>query len=163
MFRLFILFLLMSQYIYSQSEIATPFYTVKIPEGSVATIFKSSSEENAVIDIYRIDGVGKPPYLLYLMSNRLLTQEPDVNVDNFTDYLSDLGNLKILQVDFERAQPLITFQSNISEKTYYKMSPTIINDILCRFLFLIPKSSTFDYNSEINFILQNITYNKKSW
>lgn len=94
-----ILFCLINNNIYSQDNIKTAFYKIQVPEKTVIKTFASTHEELANIDAYQFITSDKPNYILYLMSNKTNKEITSVNIDNYKDFLFDLGDLKISGIE----------------------------------------------------------------
>lgn len=98
------------------------------------------------------------------MSNKLNVIESQITLDNFRDYLFDLGeDIEILAVSTQNV-PEIIFKYHGNDKILYKLFITIREDILNRFLFMIPNGDKSDeYQRDISFALKQVVYLKSRW
>lgn len=155
--------ILFSYNLYSQEDIKTEFYTLKIPEKTTVKTFASTHEELANIDAYQFNIDEKPKYILYLMSNKT-NKEVSINADNYKDFLFDLGDLKILGVEDLKGKIKIDFsyidKKNINGIIY----ASVKNDILNRFVFLLPnESAKKTFQKEIDEMINNVNEVKSIW
>ena len=97
--KFIILFSLINNSVYSQDNIKTAFYNLKVPEKTTIKTFASNHEELANIDAYQFIINEKPKYILYLMSNKTNKEIASVNIDNYKDFLFDLGDLKVSGIE----------------------------------------------------------------
>lgn len=166
--KLFIGFVILFNFIinslYSQENIKTEFYTLKVPEKTTIKTFDSTHEELANIDAYQFNVDEKPKYLLYLMSNKTNEGVTDVNIDNYKDFLFDLGDLKILGIEDFKGRIKISFSYKDKENIKGIVYASVKNDILNRFVFLLPNENAKNtFQKEIDLMINNVTEVKNNW
>lgn len=158
---LLILFLLIKSY--SQEKISTQFYELNIPTNSDVKLFDKSCESLANIDVYQFAIEGKPKYILYMMSNKI-SDKVKVNIDNYKDFLFDLGDLNVLDASYLGDKIKVSFiynnKKNINGITYIYIQ----NDILNRFVFLLPNESARNaFSNEIEKMIESTILLKNIW
>lgn len=159
-----ILFNLFNNSLYSQGDIKTEFYTLKVPEKTSVKTFDSTHEELANIDVYQFNVNEKPKYLLYLMSNKTNKEQVSVNIDNCKDFLFDLGDLKISGVEDLNGKFKIHFSYVDKPHINGIIYVYVKNDILNRFVFLLPnENAKKTFQKEIDEMINNITEIKSFW
>lgn len=162
--RILIIFNLMTMPIYSQERIETEFYNFAIPKNTVIKAFDSTHEEVANIDVYQFNFEEKPKYILYLMSNKTNQIVDSITIDNYKDFLFDLGDMKILGIENSKNKIKIDFSYNDKKNIKGIIYMSVTNDILNRFVFLLPNDSAkIAFEEEINIIVNNIKELRNSW
>lgn len=161
---IYILINLVSYDLYSQETIETNFYSFKIPQETVVESFGSSNEELANVDVYQFIINDKPKYLLYLMSNKINVKINTVDFENYNSFLSDLGDVRILVAEKLSNNFKIEFSYNEKENIRGIVFLSINNDILNRFVFLLPNEKAKEvFQDEIINLSNSITIIKNSW
>lgn len=159
-----ILFNLMNNSLYSQENIKTEFYTLKVPEKTTVKTFASTHEKLANIDAYQFNVDEKPKYILYLMSNKTNKEVVSVDIDNYKDFLFDLGDLKILGIEDLGGKIKIHFSYNDKENIKGIIYASVKNDILNRFVFLLPnENAKKTFQKEIDEMINNTIEIKSLW
>ncbi|MBN9284144.1 MULTISPECIES: hypothetical protein [unclassified Flavobacterium] len=149
--------------IYSQTKFKTEFYTVTVPENTTYTMFNTTREAEANIDIYEFGADGKIKYLLYLMSNKM-SGAVKVDENNFEDFLTDLYELVITDIEKQDGNLKIYFSYNDSEFVRGIAYLSTENDVLSRFVFLLPNpDAKKTFSNEIDRMVTNIIKTKKHW
>lgn len=158
-------FILFTTQIIAQKSFETDFYNITIPENTTANLFNSSKEEFATTEVYEFKQNNKPKYLFYLISNKLLNNDEPLNLFNYSNYLSDIGNIEVLSAEkIEVNKIRITLKYNDNETVFGVMYFSVTNNILNRFLFLLPKAELHEmFSQEINKIFLDIKYLKTEW
>lgn len=157
-------FSLINSNVYSQDSIKTEFYTLKVPEKTTIKTFASTHEELANIDAYQFITNEKPKYILYLMSNKTNKEISSINLDNYKDFLFDLGELKVSAIEDLNGIIKISFTYVDKENIKGIIYASVNNNILNRFVFLLPNESAKEiFNKEIDKIIENITQIKHNW
>ena len=126
---------LISMNLYSQEDIKTEFYKFKVPEKTIIKTFASTHEKFANIDAYQFITNEKPKYILYLMSNKTNKEISNINIDNYKDFLFDLGKLNVSGVEnFSDVVKInFTYEDNDIIKGIVYVS--VNKDILNRYVF----------------------------
>lgn len=166
--RLFVGFLILCNLInnslHSQENIKTEFYTLKVPERTSIKTFASTHEELANIDAYQFISDKKPKYILYLMSNKTNKEQVNINIDNYKDFLFDLGDLKVSGVEDLNGKIKIHFSYNDKKNINGIIYASVKNDILNRFVFLLPNENALKtFQKEIDEMINNIVEVKRLW
>lgn len=160
----FVLFILINSVVYSQDSIKTAFYNFKIPEKTEVKPFKSSHEELANIDGYQFLVSNKPKYILILMSNKTNKEALSVNLDNYKDFLFDLGELKVSGIENLDGNIKIYFTYADKENVKGIIYALVSNNILNRFVFLLPNQNAKDvFQKEIDTLVNGIVEIKNKW
>lgn len=159
-----ILFNLINNNVYSQNDINTAFYNLKVPENTSIKTFTSTHEELANIDAYQFIFNEKPKFILYLMSNKTNKEIASVNIDNYKDFLFDLGDLKISGIEDLNGKIKILFTYADKQEIKGIIYANVNSNILNRFVFLLPNQSAKEaFQKEIDTIINNLVDLKKSW
>ncbi|MBO9584366.1 MAG: hypothetical protein J7574_09430 [Flavobacterium sp.] len=159
-----VLFSIINCKIYSQENLNTKFYNVKIPEKTIVKFFDSTNEELANIDAYQFISDEKPKYLLYLMSNKTNQAIDSVTIDNYKNFLFDLGDLKIGGIEDLDGKIKVSFTYSDNNEIKGIIYVYVINNILNRFVFLYPNQNAKDaFQKETNLLVKNIIEVKKEW
>lgn len=165
--RIIILFIASFFYINmtAQEFIETDFYKIKIPNNTTAKFFNSSAEEYAITSVYEFKQNNKPKYLFYLISNKLTDDYEPLNMYNYLSYISDMEEIEVLLVEVVNKDKIkINFKYKNDENIKGIMFLSITNNILNRFLFLLPKKELYEiFSNEINAIFFDIEYLKEKW
>lgn len=162
--KFIILFSLINNSLYSQDKIKTAFYNLKVPEKTNTKTFASTHEELANIDAYQFITNEKPKYILYLMSNKTNKEIASVNIDNYKDFLFDLGNLKVSGIEDLNGKIKIFFTYVDKQEIKGIIYAYVNSDILNRFVFLLPNQSAKEaFQKEIDAIINNVVELKNSW
>ena len=157
-------FSLINSNVYSQENIKTAFFSLKVPEKTTVKTFASTHEELANIDSYQFITNEKPKYILYLMSNKTNKEIASVNIDNYKDFLFDLGDLKVSAVEDLSGKIKIFFSYADKKEIKGIIYVYVNNDILNRFVFLLPNQSAKEtFQKEIDTTINNVVELKKSW
>jgi hypothetical protein len=160
---LFILYLLSNKAM-AQVDIENSFYKFSIPKKTNVKLFKSTHEELANIDSYQFIFEAKPKYILYLMSNKITSDIKEINIDNYKDFLYDLGEIKISNIEKTNGVVKLHFKYNENDAIQGVLFISINNDVLDRFLFLLPNESAYkSFNTEIDDVVKNIKHKKNKW
>lgn len=160
----FIVLFILSLNVYSQEKITTEFYSLQIPNKTTTKVFDSSNEELANVDVYQFNIDQKPKYILYLMSNKTKDQSVIVNLDNYKDFLFDLGDINILDVEKFGNRIKINYNYNDKKNINGIIYINLKNDILNRFVFLLPnESAKTTFSKEIDEMVKNVIEIKSSW
>jgi hypothetical protein len=161
---LVVLFSLINNNLYSQDTIKTEFYSIRVPEKTSVKTFASTHEKLANIDAYQFIVNEKPKYILYLMSNKTNKEIVSVNIDNYKDYLFDLGDLKILGVEDLNEKIKIHFTYIDKENIKGIIYVSVNNDILNRFVFLLPNENAKEvFQKEIDKLVNSVIEIKNHW
>ncbi len=162
--KFIILFSLINNSIYCQENIKTEFYNLKVPEKTTVKTFASTQEELANIDAYQFITNDKPKYILYLMSNKTNKEIASVNIDNYKDFLFDLGNLKVLGIEDLNGKIKIFFTYVDKQEIKGIIYAHVNGNVLNRFVFLLPNQSAKEaFQKEIDTLINNIIELKNSW
>lgn len=162
--KFIILISLICNNLYSQENIQTEFYTIKVPEKTTVKTFASTHEELANIDAYQFIVNEKPKYILYSMSNKTNVEISSINIDNYKDFLFDLGELNVLGVEDLNETIKIQFVYKDKENIKGIIYVSVTNDILNRFVFLLPNEKAKElFEKEIDELVNNINEIKKYW
>jgi hypothetical protein len=149
---------------YSQEFIKTDFYNIKLPQSTIAKTFASTHEELSNIDAYQFIINEKPKYILYLMSNKTNVAISNINNDNYKDFLYDLGELKVVNIEIFKNKIKINFAYKDNDSIKGIVYLSITNDILNRFVFLLPNDKAKElFEREIDEIIYSIVEIKKNW
>jgi hypothetical protein len=149
---------------YSQEKITTKFYSLQIPEKTSTKVFDTSHEELANVDVYQFNVDEKPKYILYLMSNKTKDGAIKVNLENYKNFLFDLGDINILDVENFDKKIKINFTYNNKNNINGIIYAYIKNDILNRFVFLLPNDSAKKtFGAEIDKMIENLMEVKSNW
>lgn len=163
-FGFIILCNLINNSLYSQENIKTAFYELNIPEKTSVKTFASTHEELANIDAYQFIVDEKPKYILYLMSNKTNKEQVNINMDNYKDFLFDLGDLKVSSVEDLGSKIKIHFSFNDKKNINGIVYASIKNDVLNRFVFLLPnENAKKTFIQEIDDMINNVTEVKSHW
>lgn len=158
-----VLFALASHNIYSQ-DIKTTFYSIKTPEKTTVKPFNSTHEALANIDTYQFITDGKPKYIGYFMSNKTNIVIASVNLDNYKDFLFDLGELKVSGIENLNGKIKIYFSYIDNDNIKGIIYASVNNDILNRYVFLLPNQNAKDvFHKEIDALVNGIVENKNNW
>lgn len=95
---LIILLLFITSIVMAQNKIENNFYSLSIPSATNVKPFQSTHEELANIDSYQFFLEDRPKYIFYMMSNKLETSAT-VSLDNYNDYVYDLGELEVVNAE----------------------------------------------------------------
>lgn len=162
--KIIIIISLICNNLYSQEDIKTEFYNIKVPQNTTVKTFASTHEELANIDAYQFIINEKPKYILYSMSNKTNVEISSINIDNYKDFLFDLGEIKVLGVEDLNKIMKIKFVYKDKENIKGIIYVSVTNDILNRFVFLLPNDKAKElFEKEINELVNNITEIKKYW
>lgn len=162
--KFLIIGLLMITKLSAQVTFDNKFYRLDIPKNTHIEIFKSTNEEEANVDVYKLITEGKPKYLLYLMSNKLNADVDSVTIDNCKEFLHDIGNLEITDVKTLANLIKIDFLYTENKKVVCTVYLSKTNNILNRFLFIFPNNNiSTKFDNEINILLNSIVYKVKYW
>lgn len=162
--KFIILFSLINNSVYSQDNIKTAFYNLKVPEKTTIKTFASTHEKLANIDAYQFIINEKPKYILYLMSNKTNKEIASVNIDNYKDFLFDLGDLKVSGIEDLNGKIKIFFTYVDKQEIKGIIYAYLNGDILNRFVFLLPNQSAKEaFQKEIDTIINNVVELKNSW
>ena len=161
--KVFILVLLVFSTSWAQSIHETEFYKMVLPLEYSANPYQSSKEEFANIDSFMLSHHESPRYLLMVMSNKLTANFDGISLDNYMDYIEDIGTISIISAeksdDFIRVKFIDKKKENISFVAYLNAK----NDILNRFVFFIPQKVGDIYEKEITQVIKSIEYKKIHW
>ncbi|KGO86455.1 hypothetical protein Q765_11290 [Flavobacterium rivuli WB 3.3-2 = DSM 21788] len=99
------------------------------------------------------------------MSNKLNSSDEVITLENYKSFIFDLGEIEITKIDFNVNPLKINFDYKGNNKVEGLLYISIINNILNRFLFILPnqKKSGVDRSSEINEIIDKLIYLKDEW
>ena len=159
-----VFFSLMNHIMYSQENIKTEFYNIKIPEKTTVKEFNSSHEDLANIDAYQFGANEKPKYIAYFMSNKTNIEIASVNLDNYKDFLFDLGELKVSGIENLTGKIKIYFTYVDNDNIKGIIYAYVKNDILNRFVFLLPNQNAKDvFQKEIDTLVDGIVEIKSNW
>lgn len=163
-FGFIILCNLINNPLYSQENIKTDFYVLKVSEQTTVKAFASTHEELANIDAFQFIVDEKPKYILYLMSNKTNTEQVNINMDNYKDFLFDLGDLKVSSVEDLGSKIKIHFLFNDKKNINGIVYAYIKNDVLNRFVFLLPNDNAkITFTKEIDEMINNVAEVKSHW
>lgn len=150
--------------LYSQEKIETQFYSLTIPQDTKVKAFDSAHEEIANIDVFQFNAGEKPKYILYLMSNKTNQIIESITIDNYKDFLFDLGDLKILSVENLKNKIKINYAYKDKENIKGVIYMYLTNDILNRFVFLLPNDNAkIKFQEEIDIMISNLKVLKNYW
>ena len=157
-------FNLISYGMLSQENIKTNFYKLNIPENTTVKPFAKTHEELANIDAYQFNADEKPKYIMYLMSNKTNMEIASINIDNYKDFLFDLGDLKLSRIENLENKIKINFTYSNKENIKGVIYMSVKNNILHRFVFLFPNENSIQiFQNEVDEMINNITEIKEFW
>lgn len=160
----YILINLTNNNLYSQDIVETNFYSFKVPEKTIVKAFGSSNEELANTDVYQFIVNDNPKYLLYLISNKINTEVTNIDYENYNAFLSDIGDIRILGAEKLNNQFKIDFNYNDKENIKGIIFISVNNDILNRYVFLLPNEKAKEvFQDEIIKLVNSITPIKNVW
>jgi hypothetical protein len=161
---LLFVFNLISYDMLSQENIKTNFYKLNIPKNTTVKTFAKNHEELANIDAYQFNADEKPKYIMYLMSNKTNVEITSINIDNYKDFLFDLGDLKLSRIENLEDKLKINFTYSNKENIKGIIYMSVKNNILHRFVFLFPNENSIQiFQNEVDEMINNITEIKEFW
>ena len=164
MIKFLFLFLSFSLTTHAQKSINNRFYEVSIQNGSDITSFKSVQENDASIEGFKISSNGKLKFIIYLMSNKLLSTESPITTENYIDYISDLGDINVTAVDLNDNAVKVSFRYVKDEKVGGTIFIAKTGNVLNRLTFVIPVDfMNNELNEEVKAIFKSIKVLKQQW
>lgn len=161
---LLVVFNLISNDMLSQENIRTNFYQLKVPENTTVKIFAETHEELANIDVYQFNVAEKPKYILYLMSNKTNIEITTIDINNYKDFLFDLGSLKVSKIENLEKKLKINFLYTDKEKIRGIVYLSVKNNILNRFVFLFPNENANQvFQREVDEMMDSVIDIKDYW
>lgn len=161
---LLVLFNLISSDLLSQENIKTNFYQLKAPENTTVKTFAETHEELANIDVYQFNVAEKPKYILYLMSNKTNVEITTIDIDNYKDFLFDLGSLKVSRIENLEKKLKINFSYTDKENIRGVVYLSVKNNILNRFVFLFPNENANQiFQKEVDEMMNSVIELKDYW
>lgn len=161
--KIFILLLFTTTMLTAQNKVANNFYSLSAPSNTNVKSFQSSHEELANIDSFQFFLEDKPKYIFYMMSNKLETSAT-VSLENYKDYVFDLGELDITNAEMFNSFIKVYFNYKNKKSIEGVVYIGIRNNILNRFLLMYPNKSALDkFDKEVNIMLNDVDYKKSSW
>ena len=149
---------------YCQERLKTEFYDITIPENTIVKKFNSSHEDLANIDVYEFLINEKTKYIGHFMSNKLNIYIVSVDLDNYKDFLFDLGELNITAIENINGKVKISFSYFNNEHLRGIIYASISGDILNRYVFLFPVQNVKDmYQKEVDNLVFNVIELKHMW
>lgn len=161
--KIFLSLLFITSIMTAQNKVENPYYSISIPSKTNVKLYQSSHESLSNIDSYQFLVDGKPKYIYYMMSNKLETSVT-VGMDNFNDFLFDIGDIDITNVEMFNDFIKVYFKYKTKNAIEGAIYIGIRGDILNRFLVMYPNASALkSFNEEVNLLLKDVTYKKSKW
>ena len=98
-----------------------------------------------------------------MMSNKLETSAT-VSLENYKDYVFDLGELEITNTEMFNSFIKVYFNYKNKKSIEGVVYIGIRNNVLNRFLLMYPNKSVLEkFDKEVNIMLSNVDYKKGNW
>jgi hypothetical protein len=163
-FMVLIILYLLSSLCMAQNKLENNFYAIKVPEKTTFKSFNSTHEEYANIEGYQFFLNDKLKYMIYLMSNKMLGEVEEINKDNYQEFCGDIGAIEVSEIKEDNDMVRLLFKYTDQEKVRGIIYLKLTNNILDRFLFLLPNDKAYElFNKEIDDIVKSIIYKKNIW
>lgn len=158
-----LIFLLIAFLANAQGTFKNDFYEIKIPDNTIVKPYQKSIEELSNTESFIFELNGKPKYILFLLSHKLL-KKTELNEEDLAEFSIDLGeNLivdKITAIDKSFKVEFHSSTGKIKQIVYYFTT----NDILNRFMFVFPNEEIENkFKAETETIVSGVKYLKEKW
>lgn len=161
--KILLLLLFVTSVMTSQNKVENAYYRLAVTANTNVKLFQSTHEGLANIDSYQFLVNEKPKYIFYMMSNKLETSLT-VGLDNYKDFLFDIGDIDITNAEMFNGFIKVYFNYKNKKAIEGVVYISVRGNILNRFLIMYPnKSALKAFDDEVNMIIKDVNYKKNVW
>lgn len=144
----------------AQNKLDIDNFSIQIPDSTVVEKMNSIDDNGSKVQLFKVmdSSTQKVKYLLSLFANELNVELKDISEFNYKDYLSDLGDVEVIEVEKSISEKSgYKLKLKMNEKAFGILYITFHEDKLIRMLFMVAEKEIPILSSEFENIYNSLT------